>query len=83
MEDGSMYKMFIFIFIIITIIIIIIITIFIIIIVSQVCQSAFLELRRTSSIRHVLTVDATEPFSHAWYYHALTIVSLSYQGLLI
>ena len=28
--------------------------------VSKICQSAYLELRRSCSIRHVLTVDATE-----------------------
>ena len=28
--------------------------------VSKICQSAYLELRRISSIRHVLTVDATK-----------------------
>ena len=28
--------------------------------VSTICQSAYLELRRISSIRHVLTVDATK-----------------------
>ena len=30
--------------------------------VSKICQSAYLELRRISSIRHVLTVDATKTF---------------------
>ena len=29
--------------------------------ISKICQSAYLELRRISSIRHVLTVDATDP----------------------
>ena len=29
--------------------------------VSKICQSAYLELRRISSVRHVLTVDATKP----------------------
>ena len=29
--------------------------------VSQTCQSAYMELRRISSIRHVLTVDSTKP----------------------
>ena len=28
--------------------------------VSNICQSAYLELRRISSIRHVLTVDVTQ-----------------------
>ena len=28
--------------------------------VSKICQSAYLELRRISSVRHVLTVDATK-----------------------
>ena len=29
--------------------------------ISKVCQSAYLELRRISSVRHVLTVEATKP----------------------
>ena len=40
------------------------------------CQSTYLELRRISSVRHVLTVEATKTLVTSWYCHVLTTVML-------
>ena len=42
--------------------------------VSKICQSAYLELHKISSIRHVLTVDATKPLVTSLFCLALIAV---------
>ena len=49
--------------------------------VTNICRSAYIEIRRISNIRHYLTIDATKPSSVLLFCQNLTTVILFYQVL--